>query len=79
MTKRLKSTVLHSTRVLISKKNKHRVVRNNKLKRSDKVIAINEGFCLLKMIKCRRRQTTDPQKLKKIVNGRFFVFCWWKR
>ena len=34
MTKRLKSTVLHSTRALISKKNKHRVVRNNKLKRS---------------------------------------------
>ena len=34
MTKRLKSTVLHSTRVLISKKKKHRVVRNNKLKRS---------------------------------------------
>ena len=31
------------------------------------------------MIKCRRRQATDPQKLKKIVNGRFFVFCWWKR
>ena len=34
MTKRLKSTVLHSTRVLISKKKKHGVVRNNKLKRS---------------------------------------------
>ena len=31
------------------------------------------------MIKCRRRQATDPEKLKKIVNGRFFVFCWWKR
>ena len=31
------------------------------------------------MIKCRRRQATDPQKFKKIVNGRFFVFCWWKR
>ena len=28
-----------------------------------KVIAINEGFCLLKMMKCRR-QATDPQKLK---------------
>ena len=27
-----------------------------------KLIAINEGFCLLKMIKCRRRQATDPQK-----------------
>ena len=26
------------------------------------------------MIKCRRRQATDPQKLKKIINGRFFVF-----
>ena len=26
------------------------------------------------MIKCRRRQAKDPQKLKKIVNGRFFVF-----
>ena len=34
MTKRLKSTVLHSTRVQISKKEKRRVVRNNKLKRS---------------------------------------------
>ena len=42
-------------------------------------MAINEGFCFLKMIKCRRRQATDPQKLKEIVNGRFFVFCWWKR
>ena len=31
------------------------------------------------MIKCRRRQATDLQKLKEIVNGRFFVFCWWKR
>ena len=31
------------------------------------------------MMKCRRRQATKPQKLKKIVNGRFFVFCWWKR
>ena len=41
----------------------------------DKVVAINEGFCLLKMIKYRRRQATDPQKLKKIVNGRFLVFC----
>ena len=30
------------------------------------------------MIKCRR-QAADPQKLKKIVNGRFFVFCLWKR
>ena len=27
-------------------------------------------------MKCRRRQVADPQKLKKIVNGRF---CWWKR
>ena len=34
VTKRLKSTVLHSTLVLISKKKKHRVVQNNKLKRS---------------------------------------------
>ena len=32
--KKLKSTVLNSTRVPISKKKKHRVVRNNKLKRS---------------------------------------------
>ena len=31
------------------------------------------------MMKCRRRQATKPQKLKKIVNNRFFVFCWWKR
>ena len=28
----------------------------------DKVIAINEGFCPLKMIKCRRRQATDSPK-----------------
>ena len=34
MTKRLKSTVLHSTRAPISKKKKHKVVRNNKLKQS---------------------------------------------
>ena len=27
-------------------------------------MAINEGFCSLKMMKCRRRQGTDPQKLK---------------
>ena len=26
------------------------------------------------MMKCRRRQATDPQKLEKIVNGRFLVF-----
>ena len=25
------------------------------------------------MMKCRRRQATDPQKLKKIVNGRFLL------
>ena len=25
------------------------------------------------MMKCRRRQATKPQKLKKIVNGRFFL------
>ena len=25
------------------------------------------------MIKCRRRQATDPQKFKKIVNGRFLL------
>ena len=31
------------------------------------------------MIKCRRRQATDLQKLKEIVNGSFFVVCWWKR
>ena len=73
MTKILKSTVLHSTRVLISKKKKHRVVRNNKLTRSRKVIAINEGFCLFKTMKCRR-QGTDPQKLEKIVSDRFFGF-----
>ena len=28
------------------------------------------------MIKCKRRQATDPQKLNKIVNGRFPVFLW---
>ena len=40
MTKRVKSAVLHSTRVLISKKNKHRVVRNNTIKcpQNDKVL-----------------------------------------
>ena len=27
-------------------------------------MAINEGFCLFKMMKCTRRQATDPQKLK---------------
>ena len=31
------------------------------------------------MIKCRRRQATGSQKFKKIVNGRFLIFCWWKR
>ena len=40
----------------------------------DKVIAINEGSCPLKMMKCRRRQATEPQKLKKIVNGCFVGF-----
>ena len=25
------------------------------------------------MMKCRRRQATDPQKLKEIVNGRFLL------
>ena len=25
-------------------------------------------------MKCRRRQATKPQKLKKFVNGRFFCF-----
>ena len=25
------------------------------------------------MIKCRRKQAKDPQKLKKIVNGRFLL------
>ena len=63
MTKRLKSTVLHSTRVPISMNKKHRV---------GNIIAINEGFCLLKMMKCRRRQATDPQKFKKLST---VVFC----
>ena len=26
------------------------------------------------MMKCRRKKATDPQKFKKIVNGRFLVF-----
>ena len=26
----------------------------------------DEGFCVLKMIKCRRRQATNPQKKKKL-------------
>ena len=26
------------------------------------------------MMKGRRRQATDPQKLKKIINGRLFLF-----
>ena len=37
-------------------------------------LAINEGFCFLKMMKCRRWQATDSQKFKKIVNSCFFVF-----
>ena len=74
MTKGLKSTNLHSTRVLISKKKKHRVVRTISSSEVGKIIAINEGFCLFKMMRCRRRQGIDPQKLKKIVNGRFFCF-----
>ena len=75
MTKRFKSTVLHSRRVLISKKKKHRVVLTISSSKLGKVIAINEGFCPLKTIKCKRRQATDPQKLKKIVNDCFVVFC----
>ena len=74
MTKRLKNTVLHSTRVLISKKNKHRVVRTTSSSEVGKVIAINEDFCLLKMMKCRRRQATDPQKLKKLSTVVFSFF-----
>ena len=74
MTKRLKSTVLHLTGVSISKKKRHRVVRNNNSSEVGKVIAINEGFCLLKMVKCRRRQATDPQKLKKLSTIVFSFF-----
>ena len=55
MTKRLKNTVLHSTRVVISKKMRHRAVQNNNSSEVGKVIAINEGFCFLKMTKCKRR------------------------
>ena len=39
-----------------------------------KVIAINEGFCFLKMMKCGKRQGTDPQKLKKNCQRSFFRF-----
>ena len=39
-----------------------------------KVIAIKEGFCFLKMIRCRRRQATDPQKLKKLSTAVFSFF-----
>ena len=42
-------------------------------------MAINEGFCPLKMIKCRRRQATDPQKFKKLSTVVFSFFCWWKQ
>ena len=74
MTKRLKSTVLHSTRVLISKKKKHRVVPNISLSELGKAIAIYEGFCLLKKTKCRRKQATDPRKLKKLSTVVFSFF-----
>ena len=74
MTKRLKSTVLHSTRAAISKKNKHRVVRNISSSEVGKVIAIYGGFCLLKMMKCRRRQATGPQKFKKLSTVIFSFF-----
>ena len=30
------------------------------------MIAVNDGFCFLKMMKCRRRQATKPQKFKKL-------------
>ena len=35
---------------------------------------MNEGFCLLKMMKCKRRQATDPQKLKKLSTVVFSLF-----
>ena len=37
-------------------------------------MAINEGFCLLKMIKSRRKQIKDPQKLKKKLSMVVFSF-----
>ena len=37
-------------------------------------MAINERFCLLKMMKCKRRQATDPQKLKKLSTDVFLFF-----
>ena len=76
MTKRLKSIVVHSTRVLLSKKkNKRRVVRNNKFKRSKQSNSnIWIGFGLLKMIKYRKRQATEPKKLKKLSTVVFSIF-----
>ena len=35
------------------------------LSEGGEVIAIDGDFCLLKMMKCWRRQATDPKKLKK--------------
>ena len=64
MTKRLKSIVLHSTRVLISKKKNTAWLVTISSSKVGKVIAIYGGFCSLKMMKCRTRQTTDPQKFK---------------
>ena len=48
----------------IEEKKEHRVVWNNILSEVDEVIAIDRDFCLLKVMKCRRRHATDPQKLK---------------
>ena len=74
MTKRLKSTVPHSTRVLIFMKKNTEWFRTISSSEVGKVIAINEGFCFLKMMKCRRRQVTDPQKLKKLSTVVFSFF-----
>ena len=37
-------------------------------------MAIYGGFCSLKVIKCRRRQATDPQKLRKLSTVVFSFF-----
>ena len=74
MTRRLKSTVLHSTRVLRSKRKNTEWFRTINLSEVGKAIAIIGGFCFLKMIKCRRRQATDLQKLENLSTFVFSFF-----
>ena len=57
-------TVLLSTRVQYPRKRNTEQFETISLSEVGKEIEIYEGFCLLKMIKCRRRQAIDPQELK---------------